>query len=73
MAASPYFKCNITVVFKASNRANSKVKIKTYRNRSIDDILPNNKMVGVPLNAVILEMGMGDSFESEWKKKYKIK
>lgn len=73
MAASPYFKSDITVVFKSSNRANSKVKIKTYRNRSIDDILSTNKMVGVPLNAVILEIGMGECFESEWKKKYKVK
>jgi hypothetical protein len=73
MAASPYFKSDITVVFKNSNRPSSKVKIKTYKNRSIDDILSNNKMIGVPLNAVILEMGMGENFESEWKKKYKIK
>lgn len=71
MAASPYFKSDITVVFKASSRANSKVKIKTYKNRSIDDVM--GKMIGVPLNAVILEMGMGECFESEWKKKYKIK
>jgi hypothetical protein len=71
MAASPYYKSDITVVFKASNRANSKVKIKTYKNRSIDDVM--GKMIGVPLNAVILEMGMGECFESEWKKKYKIK
>jgi hypothetical protein len=60
-------------VFKASNRANSKVKIKTYRNRSIDDVLSSNKMVGVTLNAVILEMGIGDSFLPDWKKKYKLK
>jgi predicted proteasome-type protease len=71
--AAPYHKSDVTVVFKASNRANSKVKIKTYRNRSIDDVLSSNKMVGVPLNAVILEMGIGDSFEVEWKKKYKLK
>jgi hypothetical protein len=71
MAASPYYRSDITVVFKASNRANSKVKIKTYKNRSIDDVM--GKMIGVPLNAVILEMGMGECFESEWKKKYKIK
>jgi hypothetical protein len=30
-------------------------------------------MIGVPLNSVILEMGMGKCFEAEWKKKYKIK
>ena len=42
--AAPYYKSDITVVFKASNRANSKVKIKTYRNRSIDDVLSSNKM-----------------------------
>ena len=73
MAASPYYKSDITVVFKSSNRANSKVKIKTYKNRNLDDILGSNKMVGVPINAVILEMGLGESFESEWRKKYKIK
>ena len=73
MAASPYYKSDITVVFKSSNRANSKVKIKTYKNRNMDDILGSNKMVGVPINAVILEMGLGESFESEWRKKYKIK
>jgi hypothetical protein len=39
----------------------------------MDDILASSKMVGVPTNAVILEMGMGVCFESEWKKKYKIK
>ena len=48
MAASPYYKSDITVVFKSSNRANSKVRIKTYRNRTMDDILGSNKMVGVP-------------------------
>ena len=69
--SSPYHKSDITVVYKASNRANSKVKIKTYKNRSVDDVM--NKMVGVPLNAVILEMGMGGNFEAEWKKKYKLK
>ena len=69
--SSPYHKSDITVVYKASNRANSKVKIKTYKNRSVDDVM--NKMVGVPLNAVILEMGMGENFETEWKKKYKLK
>lgn len=73
MAASPYFKSDITVVFKSSSRSNSKIKIKTYKNRSIDDILTPNKMVGIPINAVILEMGMGRIFESEWLKKYKIK
>jgi hypothetical protein len=73
MAASPYYKSDITVVFKTSNRNNSKTKIKTYRNRSIDDILASDKMIGVPLNAVILEIGMGKCFEPEWEKKYKIK
>jgi hypothetical protein len=42
-------------------------------NKTIDDILASDKMIGVPLNAVILEIGMGKCFEPEWKKKYKIK
>lgn len=73
MAASPYYKSDITVVFKSSNRANSKIKIKTYKNRNMDDILGMDKMVGVPNNAVILEMGLGEGFDREWRKKYKIK
>tara|TARA_R110000796_G_C14251292_1_gene398637 strand:+ start:184 stop:399 length:216 start_codon:yes stop_codon:yes gene_type:complete len=62
----------ISIVFKTSNRSNARVKIKTYKNKSIDDILTAKKLVGIPENAIILEMGMGKNFESRWKLKYKL-
>jgi hypothetical protein len=58
-------------VFKTSNRSNAKTKIKTLRNKSIDDVL-DRKIPGIPDNAVILEMGIGDEFEERWKHKYKL-
>jgi len=62
----------VAIVFKTSNRSNAKVKIKTYRRKSIDDILTAKKLVGVPENAIILEMGMGKSLELQYRKKYKL-
>ena len=46
--------------------------MKTYKKKSIDDILTAKKLVGVPEDAIILEMGMGNDFESQWKRKYKL-
>jgi hypothetical protein len=69
--SSPYHKDNITIVFKTSNRSNAKTKMKTFRNKSIDDIL-DKKLPGIPDNAVILEIGMGELFEQQYKQKYKL-
>ena len=69
--SSPYHKENVTVVFKTSNRSNAKTKMKTFRNKSIDDIL-DKKLVGVPDNAVIIEIAMGSLFEGRLKTKYKL-
>ena len=60
--SSPYHKENVTVVFKTSNRSNAKTKMKTFRNKSIDDIL-DKKITGIPDNDVILEIAMGSLFE----------
>jgi len=62
----------ISIVFKTSNRSNARTKIKTYRKKSIDDILTAKKLVGIPNNAIILEMGMGKSLEVQYRKKYKL-
>jgi len=67
----PYHKSNITIVFKTSNRSNAKTKMKTLRNKSIDDVL-ERKIPGIPDNAVILEIAMGDLFEMKLKDKYKL-
>lgn len=69
--SSPYYKGDVTIVFKTSNRSNAKTKIKTFRNRSIDDILEKS-LPGVPDNAVVLEMGIGTGFVEQWKRKYKL-
>jgi hypothetical protein len=69
--SSPYHKENVTVVFKTSNRSNAKTKMKTFRNKSIDDIL-DKKLTGIPDTAVILEIGMGSRFEEQFKTKYKL-
>ncbi len=65
-------KGSIAIVFKTSNRSNARTKIKTYRKKSIDDILTAKKLVGIPNNAIILEMGMGTALEDQYRKKYKL-
>ena len=69
--SSPYHKDNVTIVFKTSNRSNAKIKMKTLRNKSIDDVL-EKKIPGIPDAAVILEIGLGNRFEQQWRTKYKL-
>ena len=70
--AEPYHKDLVTVIFKTSERKNAKTKIKTFRNKSIDDILNAKRIVGIPDTAVILEMGMGVRLEEQYRKKYNL-
>ncbi len=67
-----YHKSTVTVVFKSSNRSNAKTKMKTFRNKSIDDILDAKRIIGVPDAAVILELGIGKQLEEQYRKKYKL-
>ena len=58
-----YLKVPITVTFKTSNRSNAKVKKKVIRNRNIDEVLDiNTKIPGIPNNAIITHIGMGEKF-----------
>ena len=66
-----YHKSDVTIVFKTSHRSNAKTKMKTIRNKSIDDVL-ERKIPGIPDTAVILEIGIGERFEQQWKTKYKL-
>jgi len=68
----PYHKDLITIIFKTSDRSNAKTKIKTFRNKSIDDILDAKRIIGIPDSAIILEMGMGPYLEQQYRKKYKL-
>ena len=66
--------CPISVVFRLSDRKNSKHKIKTFRNKSIDEILnENNKLAGIPDDCLIISIGVGDSFEDLYIERYNIK
>jgi len=67
-----YHKSTVSVVFKTSNRSNAKTKIKTFRNKSVDDILDAKHIVGIPDNAVILEIGIGKELEEQYRNKYKL-
>ena len=66
-----YHKADVTIVFKTSARSNAKTKMKTLRNKSIDDVL-ERKIPGIPDNAVILEIAIGELFEEKLKQKYKL-
>lgn len=67
-----YHKSTITIVFKTSERSNARTKIKSFRNKTIDDILDAKHIIGIPDNAVILEMGIGKELEEQYRKKYKL-
>jgi len=67
-----YHKSTVTIVFKTSNRSNARIKLKTFRNKSIDDILDAKRIVGLPDAAVILELGIGKQLEEQYRKKYKL-
>ena len=71
MSIAPH-KDLVSIVFKTSNRSNAKTKIKTFRNKSIDDILNAKRIIGIPDNAIIVEIGMGVRLEEQYRKKYNL-
>jgi hypothetical protein len=62
----------VAIVFKTSNRANAKTKIKVWNNTNIDYILSQDKIPGVPDKAEILELGIGESLIKKWQSKYNL-
>mgnify|MGYP003661202276 FL=1 len=67
-----YNKQPVVLVFKSSDRANAKVKIKVFANENIDYILTAPKLTGVPETAIILECGVGNSFIKKYTSKYNL-
>ena len=64
-------KLPISIVFATSKRSNAKIKIKTIKNRNIDQLLECNfDIPGIPKIAVILEVGVGRAFHDIYRKKY---
>ena len=66
-----YNKQPVVLVFKTSNRSNAKVKMKIWKNKNIDQV-QEEKLAGVPQNAEILELAVGESFIQKYKLKYKL-
>ena len=67
-----YSKQPVVMIFKTSERSNAKTKIKVFANENIDYIISTPKLVGIPENAVILELGVGESFINLYSKKYNL-
>lgn len=70
---SGYLKLPIVVVFKTSKRKNAKIQLKIIYNSNIDAIIDKNKKIlDIPKTAEILQIGVGNSFISLYKNKYKL-
>ena len=61
----------VVMVFRTSDRLNAKVKMKIWKNKNIDQV-QEEKLAGVPQNAEILELAVGESFIQKYKLKYKL-
>ena len=61
----------VVMVFRTSNRSNAKVKMKIWKNKNIDQVQEED-LVGVPKNAEILELGIGEGFIKKYKIPQKI-
>ena len=68
---SEYLKLPISIVFYTSNRSNAKLKMKTIKNRNIDNLIECEfNIPGIPAKAVIKEVGVGKIFHDRYKQKY---
>jgi hypothetical protein len=69
----PYGKLPVVMVFKTSNRSNAQTKMKVWVNENIDYVNTTDKLPGVPSNAIILELGVGNNMIERYKQKYDLK
>ena len=67
-----YAKQPVVMVFKTSNRSNAKTKMKVWANENIDYIMSSPKLPGIPDNAEILELGVGEGFIDRYRLKYNL-
>ena len=67
-----YGKQPVVMVFKTSNRSNAQTKMKIWNNENIDYINTTKKLPGVPLSAIILELGVGNNSIKRYKQKYDL-
>ena len=62
----------IGVVFKTSNRANAKIKLKVFKGSWTIDRVLSEKLPGVPEKAEILAVGAGEKIIEGYRVKYKL-
>lgn len=68
-----YVKDPVIVAFKTSDRKNAKSKVKIFRNKTIDNLMECDFVTpGIDKNAIILAVGIGECYEKDFKKKFKI-
>jgi hypothetical protein len=60
------------MVFKTSNRSNAQTKMKIWNNENIDYILSAPSLPGVPETAIIVELGVGESYIEAFRNKYSL-
>jgi hypothetical protein len=63
---------SVVMVFKTSDRANAKTKMKVWSHENIDYIISAPSLPGIPDNAIILETAIGESFIEFFKSKYNL-
>jgi hypothetical protein len=62
----------VVMVFKTSDRLNSKTKMKIWNNENIDYILSTSNLIGIPAKAIILDIGVGRKIIEMYKQKYNL-
>ena len=67
-----YNKQPVVMVFKTSERSNAKTKIKIWWNENVDYILTAPSLPGVPETAIIVELGVGESYIEIFRNKYSL-
>ena len=67
-----YNKQPVVMVFKTSERSNAKTKIKIWWNENVDYILTAPSLPGIPETAIIVELGVGESYIETFRNKYSL-
>ena len=68
----PYNGQPVVMVFKTSNRSNAKTKMKVWNNENVDYIMTAPELPGVPTDAIILELAVGEGFIELFNQKYSL-
>jgi hypothetical protein len=68
----PYNNQPVVMIFKPSTRKNSKIKMKIWYNQNVDYIMSAESLPGIPNDAEILGIGVGEAMINNYKLKYNL-